>query len=267
MTQLRFGFGKNWQAFLGAVNDERVAAAECSLKKSIAEECLTGKRFLDIGSGSGIHSLAATRLGAVVTSFDYDADSVACAQSLKQRFAPEAATWTIQRGSALDAGYLRSLGTFDLVYSWGVLHHTGNMKQAFENVAPLVCPGGKLCLSIYNDQGYMSRVWWRIKWVYNQAPRWLKPAIVILAGIYLWLPTFMIELCQFKLGRKWREYAANRGMSPWIDVVDWVGGFPFEVARPEDILIFFRPRGFELIGLTTQRGNHGCNEYLFVKAE
>jgi len=96
----RFEFGKNWQRFLSVLNDERIAEAEKSLRAMLETESLSGKSFLDVGSGSGLFSLAAMRLGAArVHSFDYDPQSVACTRELKRRYFPDAHHWTIEEGS------------------------------------------------------------------------------------------------------------------------------------------------------------------------
>src|SRR5438128_7073825 len=118
----RFEFGRNWSRFLATLADTRIADAEDSLRKMLETEDLRGKRFLDIGSGSGLFSLAARRLGARVHSFDYDPRSVACTSELKRRYFNGDDRWKVEEGSALDAVYVKSLGTFDVVYSWGVLH-------------------------------------------------------------------------------------------------------------------------------------------------
>ncbi|MCZ7622150.1 MAG: class I SAM-dependent methyltransferase [Candidatus Kuenenia sp.] len=137
----RFEFGKNWRHFFACINEDRILEAKRSLKIMLNVEDLEGKSFLDIGSGSGLFSLAARRLGAHVHSFDYDPQSVACTHELKRRYFPNDSNWTIGEGSALDTNYLSSLGTFDVVYSWGVLHHTGAMWEALGNVASLVTGG------------------------------------------------------------------------------------------------------------------------------
>src|SRR5947207_3971976 len=121
----RFEFGKNWARFLEGLSEERISQAETSLRRMLGTARLDGKSFLDIGCGSGLFSLAAWRMGAQVLSIDFDPQSVGCAQELRSRFFPGDLQWRIEEGSALDAAYLRSLGTFDIVYSWGVLHHTG----------------------------------------------------------------------------------------------------------------------------------------------
>jgi SAM-dependent methyltransferase len=261
----RFEFGRNWSRFLMILDDKRIAIAEQTLKEMLEVDDLIGKRFLDIGSGSGLFSLAARRLGASVHSFDYDPQSVSCTAELKRRYFTQDTSWTVEEGSALDAEYLASLGTFDLVYSWGVLHHTGAMWQALENVSRNVAPSGHLFLSIYNDQGRASRYWKVVKRAYNRLPRGLKfivlwPAFVV----SWWRPTIR----DFLIGRPfhgWRNYSSQRGMSPWRDVVDWVGGYPFEVAKPEEIIEFYHKKGFLLVKLKTCAGSHSCNEYVFIK--
>ena len=58
-----------------------------------------------------------------------------------------------------------------------------------------------------------------------------------------------------------------RGMHRWYDLVDWVGGWPFEVARPEEVFRFLRDQGFQLEELRTCGGKLGCNEFLFRRSE
>ena len=260
----RFGFGSNWRRFLSLVDEERIARAQTSLSSSLRIPSLEGRRFLDAGCGSGLFSLAATRLGASVVSFDYDPASVACAEELRRRFAGPGASWTIHEGSVLDATFLQSLGTFDVVYSWGVLHHTGAMWTAIDLVASRVAAGGLLVVAIYNDQGRTSRIWRTVKTAYNRLPPFLRSLVLLPAFVVLWGPRFAIETLTLRPGAAWRRYAAtSRGMSPWRDVVDWVGGLPFEVARPEEVVAFCLDRGLDLRGLTTQGGGHGCNEFVF----
>ncbi len=261
----RFEFGANWVQFLDVLNDERIALAEQSLCNMLGVSDLTGKNFLDIGSGSGLFSLVARRLGATVHSFDYDPQSVACTAELKRRYCPADPAWIVEQGSALDRNYLQTLGQWDIVYSWGVLHHTGKMWIALENLVNNVAQDGKLFIAIYNDQGRASKIWWRTKKAYLSLPKLFRWLIMIPCFIRLWGPTTIRDLMLLKPFNTWITYKKERGMSPFRDVVDWVGGFPFEVATPEQIFDFYRERDFQMLRMKTCAGGHGCNEFVFQR--
>lgn len=260
----RFEFGKNWEKFLAGLDERRITTAEQSLKKKLEVADLQDLSFIDIGCGSGLFSLAARRLGARVHSFDYDPQSVACAAELKRRYFPDDGEWTIEEGSVLDREYLAALGAFDILYSWGVLHHTGAMWQALENISVLVAPGGRLFLALYNDQGRASRYWKLIKRTYNRLPGGLKFLILWPVCARLWGPRLIRDLLRGKPFNSRRTYGSERGMSPWRDLVDWVGGYPFEVATPGEIFEFYHQKGFTLVKLKTTHG-FGCNEFVFIK--
>jgi 2-polyprenyl-6-hydroxyphenyl methylase/3-demethylubiquinone-9 3-methyltransferase len=252
----RFAFGKNWKNFLSVVNEDRIAEATARLSEVLGD--LRGKSFLDVGSGSGIHSLAAVRLGASrVHSFDYDPQSVACTREMMKRFAPSA-NWTVEQGSILDEDYVRSLGQFDIVYSWGVLHHTGNMWKALEFVAiPSV---EKLMVAIYHDQGWKSRFWQSYKRAYNRRSKPVQWLMEVLVLGWAWGKPFVRRPRQTMA--RWKNYIRDRGMSPWYDIVDWAGGYPFEVAAPEKLVSFFVQRGFTLEH-SEIRGGGNCNDLVF----
>jgi 2-polyprenyl-3-methyl-5-hydroxy-6-metoxy-1,4-benzoquinol methylase len=264
----RFEFGENWSRFLSTLDEGRIARAEESLRQMLEVESLEGRSFLDIGSGSGLFSLAARRLGARVHSLDYDPSSVACTTELRRRYFDGDARWTIEEGSALDEKYIRSLGHFDVVYSWGVLHHTGEMWRALANAALPVAAGGKLFVAIYNDTGSQSERWKWIKKTYNRLPRPLRSpfALVVMAPEETKaMLRALVRLRPSEYTSRWTRYDQHRGMSRWHDIVDWVGGHPYEVAKPEEIFDFYRARGFTLTKLKCGGVGLGCNEFVFLK--
>jgi 2-polyprenyl-3-methyl-5-hydroxy-6-metoxy-1,4-benzoquinol methylase len=264
----RFEFGKNWARFLATLTEEQIVLAEASLRRMLGVDTLAGKTFVDVGSGSGLFSLAARRLGAHVHSFDYDPNSVACTEELRRRFFPADPFWNVEQASALDVGYLEKLGRFDVVYSWGVLHHTGSMWAALANVAPLVAPEGRLFIALYNDQGSRSRRWRLVKRIYNRLPRPLQSPWAVLAMAPTEFKAAARALLTGGFGaylRGWTRPGPMRGMTHWRDIIDWVGGYPFEVASPDEIFDFYRERGFVMTRLVCKGAGSGCVEYVFDK--
>ena len=266
----RFEFGENWSRFLDVLDDDRIRQAEDSLRKMLDTESLAGQSFLDIGSGSGLFSLVARRLGASVHSVDFDPQSVACTRELRRRYFPDDDSWKVEEGSALDADYLKSLGLFDVVYSWGVLHHTGDMWRALENAQLPVKRGGKLFIAIYNDTGTQTQRWKWIKKTYNRLPRLLRPpfaALMIAPDEIKPAVRAVVTLKPQEYVYRWTRHNRNRGMSHWRDIIDWVGGYPYEVATPDEIFDFYRARGFSLTKLKCGGVGLGCNEFVFVRDE
>ena len=256
----RFEFGKNWRSFLSHLTDERIKIAEYSLREKLKLDSLEGLRFLDAGNGSGLFSLAARRLGARVRSFDFDPNSVECARELKRRYFPDDPDWEISRGSVLNESFLASLGEFDVTYCWGVLHHTGDMWKGMELVSKTVKPGGKYYIMIYRDRGWSSRLWWHVKRFYCSGR---IQRLIALSGFVTYAATkqFLTDI----LARRnpiahYRDYKEQRGMSRYHDWVDWIGGFPYEYATPEEVIGYCKELGFEL-------SVHDVNQYVFVKLD
>jgi 2-polyprenyl-6-hydroxyphenyl methylase/3-demethylubiquinone-9 3-methyltransferase len=253
----RFAFGENWADFLSVLDEDRITAAQDAIAQLLGSTRLEGLSFLDVGSGSGLSSLAAMRMGAErVHSFDFDAQSVACTRELKRRYFPDAENWTIEPGDATDPDYVLPLGTWDVVYSWGVLHHTGRMWAAVDLAAGAVADGGRLFIAIYNDQGWQSAAWRKVKHAYVTGGGARRQALLSVAG--MWFGTRALARSVLTRGA-----ARDRGMSLRHDLVDWVGGYPFEVARPEEVLQACRAQGFELVALETVGGRLGCNQFVF----
>lgn len=267
-TETRFEFGANWTHFVEtALDDRRIAHAVADTKRMLRTDSLTGRRFLDIGCGSGLFSLAALMLGAErVVSFDYDPQSVGASETLRARSGMAPERWAIHRGSVLDPEFLATLEPADIVYSWGVLHHTGDMWKAIENAARLVRPGGLFAISIYNRVNRFpdrSTMWWNIKRFYVRSPVPVRRAMewgYALNHMATRLLSFRNPLKPL-LDRGAGE--DRRGMDFWHDVRDWLGGFPYEFADAGEVFGFVHDRlGMELVHLRAAEGN-ACTEFLF----
>lgn len=258
---MSFSFGKNWNQFVTRhFTPERLTIAQNHIAEFLELPSLTGKSVLDIGCGSGLSSLAFYNLGAErIVSFDLDPYSVQATTTLR-RTVGDPDSWIVCAGSILDRDFVQSLAQADIVYSWGVLHHTGSMWNAVENTATLLKEDGLLYIALYTTTS-KSPYWLRVKQAYNRA----TPVGKCLMELrYLLRYTILPELLRCKNPfRVMRDYQVSRGMDCMTDLRDWLGGYPYEDAKPEDVLRFARNSlGLELMNLATGEAN---TEYLFKK--
>ncbi len=255
----RFAFGENWRNFSKQLTKEAYLDAKKSVRELVGD--LTGKTVLDIGCGSGLFSIAAGAMGAKrVVGFDYDPQCVATAQDVLEHVrqwdpAVRADSIDFSTNSILNDNL--NIEPVDVVYSWGVLHHTGNMHKAFEATARLVAQKGVLAIAIYNRH-FTSPVWKAIKFTYVKSP-------AIIKKILIWL-VLMVKVPAVMLTTGRNPFSKERGMSYYYDIVDWVGGYPYEYASVDEITKFFEQRGFKLTKLVKTRGFTGCNEFVFERA-
>ncbi len=264
-----FRFGRNWQRYLSThLDPDREQIAAESLAALVGD--LHERTFLDVGCGSGLFSLCAHRAGArAVVSFDVDSESVEATRLLYRRAgSPE--SWRILHGSILDSKFIEGLERADVVYSWGVLHHTGDMYTAIRNAAALVAPGGMFAIAIYNRiQGSWldSTRWRRIKRKYNQVSPAGQRAMELGYGLYWLYGQIRTRQNPFRVATQYRR---SRGMAFWTDQIDWLGGYPYEFAATEEIISFCERecamRCTKLIPVVGE-GASGNNQFVFVSPE
>lgn len=255
--ETRFHFGENWRNYISKVDTNKIESARSSLISMIGTSDLSEKKFIDIGSGSGIFSLSAKMMGANVVSFDYDENSVYCTNELKKIYFSNDSEWQIMRGDILDKSFLMTLEKYDIVYSWGVLHHTGDMWGSIDNSMDLVKDEGQLYIALYNDQGMRSKYWTIIKYLYSRFFI-LRPFLILLHLPYPFLASLFWRLISNRL-------ELNRGMTYWVDYIDWLGGYPFEVSKPKDVVQYIESKGFVLEKQVLCGSRSGCNEFVFKK--
>jgi SAM-dependent methyltransferase len=259
-----FAFGRNWQRYVeNYLDPERVAIAAKSLDDLIGD--IRGKVFIDIGAGSGLFSLCAYWAGAEkVVSLDVDPDSVASCRELKRRSGhPD--NWDVLEASVLDPELPSIVPQGDIVYSWGVLHHTGDMYSALRIATRVVKPGGLFCIAIYNravGRFLDSKRWQRIKRRYNHSPRALQ---VMMESLFFAYWTARQIYARKNPIRVARDYKKSRGMALMTDLVDWLGGYPYQFAAAEEIVSFCRAEcGMEVVRvLATDPRGTGNNQFVF----
>jgi predicted RNA methylase len=261
-----FSFGENWAQYAQKIDERRIEEAAKSLIRLLGRESIEGKTFMDIGCGSGLFSLAALRLGCKrLLAVDLDPNSVHTTRKTLERYAPSGSNWDCKRISVfdLDPGHV---GTFDIVYSWGVLHHTGAMYKAIEKASNVVAPNGTLALALYGKTPFCGL--WRVeKRIYSRSPKWVQRAI---EQIYYVAVSARLALKGESLKKRREIYFQQRGMDMYIDTRDWLGGYPYESISPNEAMTYLNKLGFEpvrsfvtpCIGLL----GAGCDEYSFTKS-
>ncbi len=262
MTKDRFEFGKNWESFSFLIDEEAVRKAEDRMALFLGNRDLSGRTFLDVGCGSGLHALVALRFGAKeVVAIDVDPDSVSTAGTVLERNWP-GTNKTVRQVSVFDLEKER-FGEFDIVYSWGVLHHTGDMNRAIETAAKHVKPGGLFAVALYGKTPYCN-LWKRIKrWYVNASPAQQARA----ERTYIRLFGFYLLLRGKRLSTHIAAYKRKRGMDFPHDVRDWIGGYPYESIAPRELAQLLTPLGFDLIRQNVRKRSglfgSGNDEYLF----
>ncbi len=258
----KFEFGKNWASFSeSSLSQQKYLEAKTSLDILFRDISFEGKRFLDVGCGSGIFALAALEKGACeVVGIDCDEASIQTSthnlQNILGSKELDSTYVSFKQIDVLKEESLEALAKFDLVYAWGSLHHTGQLWKAIENCMHLVAPEGYFAIAIYNRHS-TSPIWRVIKKAYVYSPKWLQK---------IWISLFypIIYLAKWLITQK-NPATKDRGMNFYHDVIDWVGGYPYEYASKSEIVSFFESGGFSLQHFIPAQVPTGCNEYVFRK--
>ena len=261
-----FRFGENWQSFLSTVTEDVIAEAEAGLLRLFPDNVLQGARFLDIGCGSGLHLLSALRLGvSEARGVDLDPASVAATRTLLEERQPNAVC-SAETRSVFDMTPDDD-GRWRVVYSWGVLHHSGDMWNAIARAAALSEMNGFFALALYRKSAFCG--FWRAeKWLYSKSPDFVQSVI---RAIYKTIYRAGLLATGRNPAVYERSYKSARGMDWHHDVHDWLGGYPYESAAPREITDFLGRRGFSLVrqfqrpaAISGLLGTH-CDEYVFQR--
>lgn len=263
-AEQRFEFGKNWHDFIQKhYSQEQVDTSKNHMLKFFGRDHLNGLTFLDIGCGSGLHSLAALQAGvSVVHGFDYDPSSVAASRYVQSQ-AGNPSNWTVEQGSVLDDTFMARMPQYDMVYAWGVLHHTGEVWHAMRNAAGRVKPGGLFYIALYSADVQIDpppQFWLDIKRKYV-ASGWLTRRYMELWYIWRFCMYYNPLLFPLFLKRIY-DHKKKRGMNIFTDIRDWLGGWPMEFVFDADAIKFCEAMGFRLAKIATGEAN---TEFLFVR--
>lgn len=264
----RFAFGENWREYAGKIDETHIEEATCGLRRLLGGCDLQGVRFLDIGCGSGIHAVAALRLGAShVDALDFDPESVQTAQATLARFCPDG-PWAVGRRSVFDLDPSTD-GRYDVVYSWGVLHHTGAMKEALKAAAAIVPEGGRFVFALYRRTVLCPA--WKLekKWYAGASAKAQARARRLVIG----LKRAAFAVARRDFDHYVATYKARRGMLFEQDMHDWLGGWPYESISPGEVervmlsLGLLKEREFAkdgyFFGVRWTEFGSGCDEYVY----
>jgi SAM-dependent methyltransferase len=256
-----FDFGENWANFSAhALDSGKVVQSAGAFRELVQGIDLTGRSFLDIGFGQGLGLLNAATLGARAVGCDINPKCAEVLTRNRSLYPDLQAEIPAVVGSILDpqvTAQLRALSGdrgFDIVHSWGVLHHTGDMATAIAHAAGLVAKDGHLIIAIYNRH-WSSKPWWLIKRIYVSSPPFLQRLMI---GAFTPIIRFA----------KWLVTGGNaasqgRGMDFHYDVIDWVGGYPYEYGSLAEIDRLVAAHGFETIRHVPAQVPTGCNEFVY----
>lgn len=251
-----FKFGENWMDFSRALDEKRIEEAKASLLEYVTADKIQGKSFMDFGCGSGLFSIAAARLGAwPVTGVDLDPDSINTTRMNNEKWLP-GKTIQLEHISVLNDPAMEALPMVDFGYAWGSLHQTGAMRRAIHNCASKVKPGGTFVIAIYNRH-WTSPLWQPIKKLYVNSGKLLQNLLVAILT-----PVIIIAKTLYT-GKD--PYRFRRGMDMKHNIIDWVGGYPYEYASVAEMKAILEENGLTVDKVIPSHVPTGCNEFVCTR--
>ena len=234
-----FSFGFNWVDYAKNRVDETIINQHLRDLQEIYGSIEKRGSLLDLGSGSGLSSLCFLKLRfSSVLSVDLDPFSIEAGQLLMSRFGESYKNrWSTAQANILDPMFVsQNAHKFDVVYSWGVLHHTGNMWEAIRNAASLVADKGIFHVTLYRSGGLYTQHL-RMKFGFLMSDKEGKKRILF----------DYLNLIEKTVNHSVFIPKDHRGMNHFNDALDWLGGVPYEVADPEVLQAFLYSLGFQRI--------------------
>jgi 2-polyprenyl-6-hydroxyphenyl methylase/3-demethylubiquinone-9 3-methyltransferase len=235
VTKRRFAFGKNWLSYTKrSLNGPRLTKAVEAFERLFAGIELKGRSFLDVGFGQGLTTAIAASKGCKVMAIDIDPDNIKALQTTAEALGLDPSLIQVQVASILDESLVaRYQDHFDIVHSWGVLHHTGQMETAIANTCRMVRRGGYLIIAIYNRH-WSSPFWKGVKYTYNICPGPIQRLMVLV-------------------------------FYPIVYTAKWLvtGKDPYEYASIDQVRQMVEPYGFTAVRIRPAGVPTGCNEFIF----
>ena len=239
VSSFSFEWNTHSNTQLDCFRGDTSSEAQFVQKTGFSQDELRGKLVLDAGVGAGRYSDVVSRWGADVVGVDlsYAVDSA------YQNFVDRPNVWIMQA----DIGKLPfKPGSFDAIFSIGVLHHTPDTETYFKKLVPLLKPGGAIAIWVYPNEGdYLVRKQW-IRFVNKIPPRMF----------YEWCRWFVpwaqqrLERPSVGIMRRLFPFS-SQGLGLENDILDTFDGYSpmyHGVHAPEEVEGWFRE-----IGLTDVR--------------
>jgi SAM-dependent methyltransferase len=239
-------FGFQWQLYARTqLDDASSQRSERAFRRrtGFRPEDLAGKLVLDVGCGMGRFAEVATRWGAHVVGIDLSLASEVAAKNLAER------TATIFQADVFKLPF--APGSFDYIYSIGVLHHTPDCEKAFMGLPKLLKPGGQIAIWLYSAYN----PWYRMSDVYRKVTKRMKPQtlhkfcrlVVPLYGLHQGLKKIPLVGRLASSSLAWLVPMSHNKDATWrvLDTFDWYSPWYQSKHTYEEVFRWFEDCGLQ----------------------